>query len=108
MHAVHPNIKDLQFWIKKERVFLSSRFWTFRKEISVLQSENYSLERQLFSYQRSLAMAQARNGVQPQGPSDDNTPSSSANGEYPPHRDHSSHRDFFPRREESSDNEYAW
>ena len=77
-----------------------------RKEISALQSENYSLERQLFSYQRSLAMAQARNGVQPLGPSDDNTPSSSANGEYPPHREHS-HRDFFVRRDESSDTEYA-
>ncbi|XP_046439487.1 uncharacterized protein LOC124190690 [Daphnia pulex] len=81
--------------------------YQMRKEISALQSENYSLERQLFSYQRSLAMAQARNGVQPQGPSDDNTPSSSANGEYPPHRDHSHSRDFFARRDESSDTEYA-
>ncbi len=31
-----------------------------RKEITTLQSENYNLERQLFSYQRSLAMASVR------------------------------------------------
>lgn len=34
----------------------------FRREISVLQAENYSLERQLFSYQKSLAYAQAQAG----------------------------------------------
>lgn len=31
-----------------------------RREINVLQSENYGLERQLFSYQKSLAYAQAQ------------------------------------------------
>ncbi|KAJ8670374.1 hypothetical protein QAD02_001633 [Eretmocerus hayati] len=31
-----------------------------RREIAALQSENYSLERQLFNYQRDLAIAQAR------------------------------------------------
>jgi len=30
-----------------------------RKEIGALQAENYSLERQLFSYQKSLAYAQS-------------------------------------------------
>ncbi|XP_075976501.1 uncharacterized protein LOC142976810 isoform X2 [Anticarsia gemmatalis] len=33
-----------------------------RREITVLQAENYSLERQLFSYQKSLAYAQAQAG----------------------------------------------
>ncbi|KAJ2948024.1 hypothetical protein O0L34_g9821 [Tuta absoluta] len=33
-----------------------------RREIAVLQAENYSLERQLFSYQKSLAYAQAQAG----------------------------------------------
>lgn len=32
----------------------------FRKEISALQAENYSLERQLFSYQKSIAFAHSR------------------------------------------------
>ena len=68
-----------------------------RKEIAVLQSENYSLERQLFSYQRSLAVAQARN----QQPSDDTTLASAANGEYHDHRD-------YYARHESTDTEYAW
>lgn len=31
-----------------------------RKEISALQAENYSLERQLFSYQKSIAYAHSR------------------------------------------------
>lgn len=31
-----------------------------RREIAALQAENYSLERQLFSYQKSLAFAQAQ------------------------------------------------
>lgn len=31
-----------------------------RREIAALQAENYSLERQLFSYQKSLAYAQAQ------------------------------------------------
>ncbi|XP_045539847.1 uncharacterized protein LOC106719029 [Papilio machaon] len=33
-----------------------------RREITALQAENYSLERQLFSYQKSLAYAQAQAG----------------------------------------------
>ncbi|XP_026759061.1 uncharacterized protein LOC113518372 [Galleria mellonella] len=33
-----------------------------RREIAALQAENYSLERQLFSYQKSLAYAQAQAG----------------------------------------------
>lgn len=32
----------------------------FRKEIAALQAENYSLERQLFSYQKSIAYAHSR------------------------------------------------
>ena len=31
-----------------------------RREISALQAENYSLERQLFSYQKSIAFASSR------------------------------------------------
>ncbi|XP_073957225.1 uncharacterized protein [Choristoneura fumiferana] len=34
-----------------------------RREITALQAENYSLERQLFSYQKSLAYAQAQAGA---------------------------------------------
>lgn len=33
-----------------------------RREIAALQAENYSLERQLFSYQKTLAYAQAQAG----------------------------------------------
>lgn len=33
-----------------------------RREIAALQAENYALERQLFSYQKSLAYAQAQAG----------------------------------------------
>lgn len=36
-----------------------------RREITALQAENYSLERQLFSYQKSLAYAQAQAGAEP-------------------------------------------
>lgn len=36
-----------------------------RKEIAALQAENYALERQLFSYQKSLAYAQAQVGGEP-------------------------------------------
>lgn len=38
-----------------------------RREIAALQAENYSLERQLFSYQKSLAFAQAQQEQQEQG-----------------------------------------
>ncbi|KAF6216296.1 hypothetical protein GE061_000636, partial [Apolygus lucorum] len=34
-----------------------------RKEISVLQGENFGLERQLFSYQKSIAYAHSRGGT---------------------------------------------
>ncbi|CAG0898728.1 unnamed protein product [Darwinula stevensoni] len=34
--------------------------YQMRREISALQAENYSLERQLFSYQRSIALAHSR------------------------------------------------
>ena len=34
-----------------------------RKEIGALQAENYSLERQLFSYQKSIAYAHSRGGT---------------------------------------------
>lgn len=37
-----------------------------RREIAALQAENYSLERQLFSYQKSLAYAQAQQQQQQQ------------------------------------------
>lgn len=33
-----------------------------RKEINALQAENYSLERQLFSYQKSISYAHSRGG----------------------------------------------
>ena len=87
-----------------------------RKEIAALQSENYSLERQLFSYQRSLAMANVRSQV-----SEDTSSTASANGEstYPsaaPHHHHhhhghsraeQHHRSEYFTRCESSDTEYA-
>lgn len=37
-----------------------SFFCSYRKEITALQAENYSLERQLFSYQKSIAFAHSR------------------------------------------------
>lgn len=36
----------------------------FRREITALQFENYSLERQLFSYQKSLAHARGKHSQQ--------------------------------------------
>lgn len=84
-----------------------------------MQSENYSLERQLFSYQRSLSIAQARNGIQPGGAEEDVVLPSGANGDYSSAGQGGSggagssgaahhHRDFFTRgRQESSDTEYA-
>ena len=41
----------------------------FRREINALQAENYSLERQLFSYQKSIAYAHSKGQY-----SADNTP----------------------------------
>lgn len=43
-------------------MFLSLFFLFFRKEIGALQTENYSLERQLFSYQKSLSLANTKGG----------------------------------------------
>lgn len=44
-----------------ERLKLNSPLMFFgRKEIATLQAENYSLERQLFSYQKSIAFAHSR------------------------------------------------
>ena len=37
-------------------------FSLYRKEITALQAENYSLERQLFSYQKSIAYAHGTTG----------------------------------------------
>jgi hypothetical protein len=34
--------------------------YVFRREIGALQAENYGLERQLFSYQKSIAYAHSR------------------------------------------------
>ena len=84
-----------------------------RKEITALQSENYSLERQLFSYQRSLSISQSRNGsTQPGAPDDLTMAGTSTNGgDYSGQSqptNSSAHRDFFTRgRQESSDTEYA-
>lgn len=60
-----------------------------RREIASLQSENDSLERQLFSYQKSLAYAQAQ---QPAAPNQQHHP-----GGHPGHLERSA----------SSDTEYA-
>lgn len=42
-----------------DKSILHNRF-VFRREIGVLQAENYGLERQLFSYQKSIAYAHSR------------------------------------------------
>ncbi|XP_015585067.1 uncharacterized protein LOC107262917 [Cephus cinctus] len=53
-----------------------------RREIAALQAENYSLERQLFSYQKSLAYAQAQQQSQQQGPGGHLERSASTDTEY--------------------------
>jgi hypothetical protein len=65
-------------------------FYIYRREITALQAENYSLERQLFSYQKSIAYAHSRGQY-----SADNTPGGTP--EYPSNhgvsaRHHSSSR----------------
>ncbi|XP_011498764.1 PREDICTED: uncharacterized protein LOC105362918 [Ceratosolen solmsi marchali] len=65
-----------------------------RREIAALQAENYSLERQLFSYQKSLAYAQAQQQQTSQ----------------PPHQQQNqqpSHREIGLERSVSTDTEYA-
>lgn len=49
-------------------------FYRFRREILALQSENYALEKQLYSYQKSIARTHSRG----QSESED----------YPPDRNH--------------------
>ncbi|KAG8237330.1 hypothetical protein J437_LFUL016345 [Ladona fulva] len=43
---------------------------SFLREISALQAENYSLERQLFSYQKSIAYAHSRGSTYPEDAED--------------------------------------
>ncbi|XP_078036098.1 uncharacterized protein LOC144469555 [Augochlora pura] len=62
-----------------------------RREIASLQADNYSLERQLFSYQKSLAYAQAQQQEQQQ------------NQNPPHHAGHAAHLE----RSASTDTEYA-
>lgn len=52
-----------------------------RREISALQAENYSLERQLFSYQKSIAFANSRGTYSDELPSPD---SHTASYTHPP------------------------
>lgn len=49
-----------ELWEWSPNVYLSLLFSRPRREISALEAENYSLERQLFSYQKSIAYSQAR------------------------------------------------
>lgn len=69
-----------------------------RREIAALQAENYSLERQLFSYQKSLAYAQAQAQQQQQGEAGPVT-----SGPGPVHSAHGGHLE----RSASTDTEYA-
>ncbi|XP_057337290.1 uncharacterized protein LOC130675549 [Microplitis mediator] len=64
-----------------------------RREIAALQAENYSLERQLFSYQKSLAYAQAQQ-------------QQAVQGVPPPTSQHSPHAGAL-ERSASTDTEYA-
>lgn len=64
-----------------------------RREIMSLQAENYSLERQLFSYQKSLAYAQAQQQQQQQ--------------QHPNQQHHSVGHQGHLERTASSDTEYA-
>ena len=60
-----------------------------RREIAVLQAENYSLERQLFSYQKSLAYAQAQQQQQQQTPTHHHQPPPpQPPSQHPPHQLH--------------------
>lgn len=57
MHLYEKKIHDVWIFNKSFHVFLSLSSTYHRREITALQVENYSLERQLLSYQKSLAMA---------------------------------------------------
>ncbi|XP_046420103.1 uncharacterized protein LOC124301048 [Neodiprion virginianus] len=67
-----------------------------RREIAALQAENYSLERQLFSYQQSLAFAQAQAQAQGQEPD-----------VVDPDHHHHHHHHHHLERSASTDTEYA-
>ncbi|XP_058802211.1 uncharacterized protein LOC131670549 isoform X2 [Phymastichus coffea] len=70
-----------------------------RREIAALQAENYSLERQLFSYQKSLAYAQAQ-----QQQSGDEAEAPSHPGS---HHQSNQHQSAHLERSASTDTEYA-
>jgi hypothetical protein len=69
-----------------------------RKEIAALQSENYSLERQLFSYQKSIAYAHHARSSQATDEPHEGEHSGSAE---PPHRP------YLADRSVSTETEYA-
>ncbi|KAK7080930.1 hypothetical protein SK128_012888, partial [Halocaridina rubra] len=88
--------------------------YQMRREITALEAENFSLERQLFSYQKSIAYAHSRGaGVDEQSDSNDYHHDNYANGkrEYEtrdyPSRDYDYGYGALPERSFSTDTEYA-
>lgn len=73
-----------------------------RREIQALQAENYSLERQLFSYQKSLAYAHSRGTI-----SDDLTPPDGRGEDEEPYFHHENPAYSIGDRSISTDTDYA-
>ncbi|KAK2575618.1 hypothetical protein KPH14_011322 [Odynerus spinipes] len=77
-----------------------------RREIASLQAENYSLERQLFSYQKSLAFAQAQQQQHQQQQQQQQQQQTQQQPQQPGQPRHTSHQAHL-ERSASTDTEYA-
>lgn len=86
---------------------LCGSIYLYRREIGALQAENYSLERQLFSYQKSIAYAHAHQHPQPHGTPRGGSHSSHHSAENSYDGSSNEHRHPFLDRGVSTDTEYA-
>lgn len=91
---------------------LITNYTLCRKEIGALQAENYSLERQLFSYQKSLAYAHssshASGSTSGAAPGGSRTGLNSADDEPQTYDCPASNHRPFLDRSVSTETEYAW
>lgn len=93
-------------------MFINAELWNllktffihFRREITALQFENYSLERQLFSYQKSLSTSRAKQQLSQHSEDIED------DEDYPD--DHYSHEHYNDRSlseaQSFSESEYVW
>ena len=79
----------------------------YRKEIGALQAENYSLERQLFSYQKSIAYAHSSGNTTTVAPIPTARGAGGTEEEEPTAYDCTTNHRPFLDRSVSTDTEYA-